>query len=118
MFLGNSQHGPQVQRKTPYTLLENLTQKLAFERKWTHESSTQAIESVVAAIIVLFQPLRKPFNRLEIVVFEARFEPVVERRSLTDSVVIGILTPYYVTSKTFGPCICPSQLKSTPALFM
>src|SRR5271157_2363988 len=54
---GNSQQGTEVQREPAYPLLESCSQELAFEGEGAQELCVQAIERVVAPVIVFLQPI-------------------------------------------------------------
>ena len=53
---GNTQHRAQVDRKAANALLQHGAKEVGFECQGTSELRVQAIERVIALVVVLFQP--------------------------------------------------------------
>src|ERR1039458_1740509 len=56
LFPANSQYRAQVHGESSHALLEYDSQQLRLKSKCPQKARTEAVESIVAAIIVLFQP--------------------------------------------------------------
>jgi len=61
--LANAKNRTQVDRKSADSLLQYRAQQLALEGKRANEG-VQTVKSIVSAVFILFQPARKPLNRL------------------------------------------------------
>src|SRR5215472_489276 len=58
----DSQHRSQVEGKAPNSLLQAGSQEWTVERERSQEASAEAVESVVAAVVISLQPLDKPVD--------------------------------------------------------
>src|SRR5215472_11829426 len=58
----DSQHRPQVDGKPPNRLLQADSQEWTIEREWSQVASAEAVESVVAAVVISLQPLDQPVD--------------------------------------------------------
>src|SRR6266478_3136834 len=62
---GNPQQRAHVDGEAAHSLLERDTQELVIEGQRAQEPRAQPVESIVAAVVVPFQPTDQPANRVK-----------------------------------------------------